>query len=80
MFQISHGLESVLKRLKSTQNFTASGVTKKVLIERLSETGSGTRSVMNWQISIVAVERVTSNAWLKALSTMARCIRHKGCT
>ena len=70
----------MLKRLKSTRNATASGVMKKVLIDRLSRTDSGTKSVMNWLIGTGAVERVTSNVWLKELCTMAKCIRHRECT
>ena len=77
---MTHGLEWVLKRLKSTRNARAGGVTKTVLTKRWSGMGSGTRFVMNWQTHTVGVERVTSNVWLKVLSTMARCIRHRGCT
>lgn len=74
---MSRGLEWVLKRLKTTQNARAGGVSKTVLTKKWSETGSGTKYVMNWQTHTVAVVRVTSNVWLKVLSTMAKCIRHR---
>jgi hypothetical protein len=80
MFQMSQGLGWVLHRHKSTRDAMASGVMTKVLIKRWSGTDSGTRSVMNWHISTVVVKRVTLNVSLKELSTMARCIRHRGCT